>query len=196
VAQQAFSVFSKYEAVVCPSSSCTAMLRDYERLGLCDERPGFECYELCEFLIKFFPEANAGLRFEYQVAVHQSCHGLRELRLGKMSERVFDRTPSVLEATLAGVSGIRLVTPERQDECCGFGGSFSIDEADVSARMGQDKLSALEAAGAEVVTSSDMSCLMHLEGIARRRNSPIRLLHISQILAGRVEGLPEQKRGA
>src|SRR5690606_23805088 len=92
---------------------------------------------------------------------------------------------SPAEVLLSSLAGLEFVTPERVDECCGFGGSFSVLEPDVSTRMGLDRLDDLERAGADVITSTDVSCLMHLDGLAKRRRSPLRALHVAQILAGR-----------
>ena len=106
-------------------------------------------------------------RFPYRVGLHQSCHGLRELRLGKSSELVgaaFGKTQQLLEL----LEDIRLVTLTRPDECCGFGGTFAVNEEAVSCMMGDDRIADHEKAGAEVVTANDMSCLMHLEGLIRR----------------------------
>jgi L-lactate dehydrogenase complex protein LldE len=84
------------------------------------------------------------------------------------------------------VPELTLVEPARSDECCGFGGSFSIVEPDVSARMGSDRIFDFERAGAEVVTSTDMSCLMHLSGLMQRQRRPLTVMHISQLLVGRA----------
>ena len=85
---------------------------------------------------------------------------------------------------LQHVRGLTLVEPERADECCGFGGTFAVTESAVSARMGQDKVSAHQRAGAEVIASGDVSCLLHLDGVIRRQGLPIRTLHVAEILAG------------
>jgi L-lactate dehydrogenase complex protein LldE len=86
---------------------------------------------------------------------------------------------------LRQVPELQLVEPARRDECCGFGGSFSVAEPDVSARMGSDRAADFEQAGAEVITSADMSCLMHLSGLMRRQQRRARVLHIAQLLVGR-----------
>ena len=84
------------------------------------------------------------------------------------------------------LDGIRLVTLTRPDECCGFGGTFAVNEEAVSCMMGQDRIADHEQAGAEVLTANDMSCLMHLEGLIRRARKPLRVMHIAEILAGRA----------
>jgi L-lactate dehydrogenase complex protein LldE len=179
--------FRDYEYVVCPSGSCTAMVRHHYSEYLADH-PDFErlrdkTFELCEFLTDVLRvDALAG-RFPFRVGLHQSCHGLRELRLGACSEIVgpaYGKARQLLEL----IDGIELVELERADECCGFGGTFAVNEAAVSAMMGQDRVRDHERAGAEVLTANDMSCLMHLDGLIRREGKPIRVMHIAEILAG------------
>jgi L-lactate dehydrogenase complex protein LldE len=124
------------------------------------------------------------VRFPHRVGIHQSCHGLRELRLGSSSERVgprFSKAKQLLEL----LEGIELVELTRQDECCGFGGTFAVNEEAVSCMMGLDRIHDHEQAGAEVLTANDMSCLMHLQGLIVRQKKPLRVMHLAQILAGR-----------
>ena len=140
-------------------------------------------FELCEFLTDVLQVEKLPGRFPHRVGLHQSCHGLRELRLGSSSEIVgpaFGKARQLLEL----IDGLELVALERPDECCGFGGTFAVNEAAVSALMGQDRIRDHERAGAEVLTANDMSCLMHLDGLIRREGKPIRVLHVAEILAG------------
>ena len=90
--------------------------------------------------------------------------------------------PSKIHALLGMVSGIELVDLDRADECCGFGGTFAVAEEAVSAKMGKDRLGDHLRHGAEVITAGDMSCLMHLEGLIRRNNLPMRAMHLAEIL--------------
>ncbi len=90
-----------------------------------------------------------------------------------------------MRGLLSSVPGIQLVEPSRPDECCGFGGTFAVAEEAVSVLMGIDRVMIISAAGAEVMTATDSSCLMHMEGIIRRRSLPISTMHIAEILAGR-----------
>jgi L-lactate dehydrogenase complex protein LldE len=189
LAERFLKIFSPYDAVVCPSGSCTAMVTHHYNEFL-EGRPGFEelktkTYELTQFLTDVVPLRDlAGVRFPFRVGLHNSCHGLRELRLGSSSERVlptFNKARQLLEL----VEGIELVDLQRPDECCGFGGTFAISEEAVSCMMGLDRIADHEQAGAEVITAGDMSCLMHLQGLLRRQKSPIRVMHIAHILAGR-----------
>jgi L-lactate dehydrogenase complex protein LldE len=132
------------------------------------------------------PALIAAPAFPQRVALHASCHALRELRLGSPSET---REPPRLDPArelLKRVPGLELVALTRPDECCGFGGVFAVEEEAVSCRMALDRLADHAAARAEVVTSTDVSCLLHLEGVARRRGFPLRLLHVAEIVAGRT----------
>ena len=180
-------IFKDYEYVVCPSGSCAAMVRHHYAEYLTGQ-PGFEAlcaktYELCEFLTDVLKVDKLAGRFPYRVGLHQSCHGLRELRLASSSEIVgpaFGKARQLLEL----IDGLQLVELQRPDECCGFGGTFAVNEAAVSAMMGQDRVRDHEQAGAEVLTANDMSCLMHLDGLIRREGKPIRVMHVAEILAG------------
>jgi L-lactate dehydrogenase complex protein LldE len=187
VAEKFFRVFKDYETVVSPSGSCVAMVRHHYDEYLAG-RPGFEAlkaktFELCEFLVDVLKVDRIDERFPYQVGLHNSCHGLRELRLGSCSERVtesFNKAHQLLER-LDGISFTKL---DRVDECCGFGGTFAVNEAAVSASMGRDRVADHERNGTQVLTATDMSCLMHMAGIIRRRKLPIKIMHIAEILAG------------
>ena len=180
-------IFQSYDAVVCPSASCVAMVRHHYEEYLAG-MPGFEelkskTYELCEFLHDVLKVERIEGRFPYQVGLHQSCHGLRELRLGSCSELAVQSYNKV-RALLETMEGIRFSTLERPDECCGFGGTFAVAEEAVSSMMGSDRVHDHERAGTDVLTAADMSCLMHLEGLIRRQKKPIRVMHVAEILAG------------
>lgn len=174
--------FADEVPVVCPSGSCAAALRRQLARG-----GGPRVFELCEFLVDVVGVERLRAPFPHRVALHQSCHALRELGLGTPSELGGGERgrESPARALLGQVEGLTLVELERQDECCGFGGTFCVKEAGVSVRMGEDRLADFERAGAEVVTSMDMSCLMHLSGLAERQQRPLRFLHIAEVLAGR-----------
>ena len=120
--------------------------------------------------------------FPHVVSVHNSCHGVRELGLSSPSERNIPQYNKIIDL-LRLVKGITIKEPERKDECCGFGGMFAIEEPDVSARMGEDKINRHIATGAEYVTGPDSSCLMHMQGIAKCLGKPIKFIHVVQILA-------------
>jgi L-lactate dehydrogenase complex protein LldE len=141
-------------------------------------------HELVEFLhdvlgVREFPWAE----FPHTVGLHNGCSSLRALRTASMSE--LNEPPfSKPLALLRAVKGIRFAAPKRPDECCGFGGTFSVTEEPVSARMGYDKVQDHHGAGAEFIVSPDMSCLMHQKGCAERLELPVKFLHIAQVLNG------------
>jgi L-lactate dehydrogenase complex protein LldE len=183
LAEKFLRVFGGHRYVVCPSGSCTSMVRNHygPLLGERSQEMHGKVFELCEFLHDVLQVKPRG-RFEARVGLHQSCHGLRELRLGSGSERILPARDKVREL-LDGISGLELVPLERPDECCGFGGAFSVDEEAVSCRMGRDRIRDHERAGAEVITAGDMSCLMHLQGLLLRDRKPLRVLHVAELLA-------------
>ena len=169
--------FSEFHYVVCPSGSCTLHLKEQ----LHGEPLGRKVFELTEFLTDVLQINELHARFPHRVGLHQSCHGLRGLGLASMSERVAPHF-SKPRQLLGLVAGIELVDLKLPDECCGFGGSFSVTEEAVSSKMGIDRVTDHEQSGAEYITSADMSCLMHLEGIIRKRQRPLRVIHLAEIL--------------
>lgn len=186
LARQFLQIFRPYRHVVCPSGSCVAMVRHHYDEYLAGE-PGFEelkrnTYELCEFLHDVLGVRHVSGSFPHRVGLHQSCHGLRELRLAGSSELVGERFDKV-RSLLASLTGIELTTLERPDECCGFGGTFAVSEEAVSCMMGMDRIHDHEHAGTEVITATDMSCLMHLDGLIRRQHKRMRVMHVAEILA-------------
>jgi len=184
LARKMLDVFSPYEQVVCPSGSCTSMVRNhYPELLPGDPRVAAlraKTRELCEFLHDVLQVRPRG-RFDARVGLHQSCHALRELRTGSGSERLvppYSKTRALLE----GIEGLQLAELSRADECCGFGGTFAVSEEAVSCAMGRDRVADHERAGAEVITGADSSCLMHLDGLIRRDGKKLRVLHVAELL--------------
>jgi len=184
LARKMVDVFAPYEHVVCPSGSCTSMVRNhYPELlpgdaGVAALRN--KTRELCEFLHDVLGVRPKG-RFEAKVGLHQSCHGLRELRLASGSERLvaaYSKTRALLE----GLEGLTFAELSRPDECCGFGGTFALTEEAVSCAMGRDRIADHERAGAEVITGADSSCLMHMEGLLRRDGKRTRVMHVAELL--------------
>lgn len=187
--------FARHAAVVCPSSSCVATVRHhYAALGVGTDAVGRRIrertFELTEFLAGELGRVDLGARFPHRVALLASCHGLRELGLGRPSEVVGGAREAhpgeaggPTERVLRAVAGLTLLAPAR-DECCGFGGAFSAEFPEVSGRMGRAKLADLAATGAEFVTATDASCLLHLDGIRRREGGQgPRAVHVAEILA-------------
>jgi L-lactate dehydrogenase complex protein LldE len=178
--------FAAYDYVVAPSASCVHHVRyHFNHLPASPELDKLRqnTFELCEFLVKVLDSRQIDAYFPHKVGLHQSCQGLRGLRLGKSSEIVAESF-SLVESLLQQVRGIELIAPARADECCGFGGTFSVVEEAVSVRMGCDRVNDHLQHGAQVMTAVDMSCLMHLEGIIHRRALPIKVKHVAEILNG------------
>lgn len=173
------SLFEDYEYVVCPSGSCTLHLKEHVFSAQT------KVYELCEFLTDVLKVESLSTNFPFKVGLHQSCHGLRGLKLAKSSELVAEPF-SKIEPLLKMVGGLELRYPEKVDECCGFGGTFCVSEEAVSAKMGQDKAVEFEKENVDYITSPDMSCLMHIDGILKRKKSNMKVIHIAEILNGQV----------
>lgn len=179
--RHAAACFGKFDYVVGPSASCVLHLREHVQGA-----SAVRYYELCQFLVDVLRVERLDASFPRRVGLHASCHGLRGLRLARASERQeppFDRVARLLDM----VDGLERVSLDRPDECCGFGGMFAVQEEAVSARMGDDRLEDHLRHGVEVITGTDMSCLMHLDGLIRRRNLPLRALHVAEILNGSAE---------
>ena len=177
--------FAGFDYVVAPSASCAAFVKLYHpRLA----KGHHECLtskkimDVVEFIHDVVKPTSLKASFPHVVSVHNSCHGVRELGLSSPSERNVPQFNKIVDL-LRLVDGITIREPERKDECCGFGGMFSVEEPDVSTRMGEDKIARHMATGAEYITGPDSSCLMHMQGIARKENKPIKFIHVVQILA-------------
>jgi len=152
---------------------------------------GARTFELCEFLWDVLGVRSIEGRFPYRVGLHASCHGLRELGLGPASEQFGQERPEAIDKVrglLETLEGISFAELERPDECCGFGGSFAVSEAAVSARMGQDRLADHQRGGAQVLTSVDSSCLAQLRGVMEGSGGRLPVMHTAEILAGREPG--------
>jgi L-lactate dehydrogenase complex protein LldE len=185
------SRFAGAEVIVCPSASCVATVRRRyaDLVGAAQaEALAARTFELSEFIVLRLGTSDVGARFPHRVALLESCHGLRELGLGRPSEQLgAGPTPrGITERLLRGVAGLELRQIARRDECCGFGGAFSVGFPEVSARIGRDKLRALAESGAEYVTGTDQSCLLHLEALRKREGFGPRAIHLAEILASGV----------
>ncbi|MBA2893500.1 L-lactate dehydrogenase complex protein LldE [Nonomuraea soli] len=163
-------VFSGHEAVVAPSGSCAAMVREqYPRLI---DEPVPRVYDLSEFLLDVLEVEDVGAYFPHRVTYHPTCHSLRGLKLGDKPARL-----------LSKVRGLELVPLGGAEECCGFGGTFSVKNPAISAAMCSDKVRNVLDTGAEVLCAADNSCLMHIGGTLRRQRSGVRVMHLAEILA-------------
>lgn len=186
LAAQTAEVFADFDFIVTPSGSCAATLRRHlDRLvpGEASTRLAARTRELCEFLTTENLLPPIGDSFPHRVGVHASCHALRELGLGTPTETRDAAQPDPVATLLRRLPEIELIDLARRDECCGFGGVFSVEEEAVSVRMGLDRLHDHERGRAEVLTSSDVSCLLHLEGLAHKKGSTLEVRHVAEILA-------------
>lgn len=186
LADQLDEKFAGCDYVVGPSASCAVfikghyqeLLKDKPHRCLSEDR----VYDICGFLHDVVKPSSLPASFPHKVSIHNSCHGVRLLGLSSPSERnipYFNKLRNLLSL----VRGIEITEPERPDECCGFGGMFSIEEDAVSLAMGRSKVQRHMATGAEYITGADSSCLMHQEGIIRREHLPIKVIHMVEILA-------------
>ncbi|MFL6212485.1 MAG: (Fe-S)-binding protein [Blastocatellia bacterium] len=181
LAERFIDIFDGSDYVVAPSGSCTSMVKVfYEELFEDDaakrERArqlAARTYEFSEFLVNVLKVEDVGAQFRGRVALHQSCHLLRELNVRSEPLKL-----------LRAVRGIELVELERADVCCGFGGLFAIKYPQISGSILQEKIDCIKRSGADVIVASDMGCLMHINGGLTRQRIPVRTLHIAELLAG------------
>jgi L-lactate dehydrogenase complex protein LldE len=182
LAQKFETLFQGYDYVVAPSVSCTAFVRlNYPRLLDHECQTAKRAMDVVEFLHDVVKVNEPLGKFPHRVSLHNSCHGVRELGLSSPSEQnvaKFNKIRDLLQL----VEGIEVVEPERPDECCGFGGMFSVEETAVSAQMGRDKVERHIATGEEYVTGPDCSCLMHMAGVAKKQGLDIKFKHVVEIL--------------
>ena len=182
VARHFLDVFSDSEYIVVPSGSCTAMIsHHYDDIFENDTEMrkkasdvGARVYEFSQFLLEVAKIDDVGARFDASVTYHDSCHALRELKIKDGPRRL-----------LANVKGLTLLEMEAAQECCGFGGTFSVKFPEISGAMARTKMDSIVKTGASTVVSIDSSCLMQLEGAIRRAGLPIRTMHLAEVLASR-----------
>jgi L-lactate dehydrogenase complex protein LldE len=176
--------FQEFDHIVSPSGSCVLHIKDHLHSHKKEQEAikiRTNIMELTEFLTDVLHVEKLNASFRHKVGLHQSCHGQRGLKLAQMSELVaspFSKTEKLLNM----VSGLQLIPLSRKDECCGFGGTFCVSEEAVSVKMGKDRVADHIAHQAEYITGSDISCLMHLEGILRRQQSKVKVVHVAEIL--------------
>lgn len=184
--QHFVKTFAEYEYIVSPSGSCVYHVRHH--FGRLEQTPVVQrvrerTFELCQFLTDVIGVEGFDFKFPYKVGLHIGCHAQRGLRLAQSSE-LSDERGGVASSLLKKIEGLELVELDRNDECCGFGGTFCVTEDAVSVRMGLDRVLDHHRHGVQILTGSDMSCLMHLEGIIRRHRIPMKVMHIAEILSG------------
>ena len=178
VALHTMNCFSDSEVVVVPSGSCASMMRNaYRELfkdsphaeeaqALCDKT-----YEFSEFLVKKLDVRDVQARFPHRVTFHDGCHGLRELGLQFEARELLNH-----------VEGLELVEMEEAKTCCGFGGSFAVKFPKISTAMAEVKCNSITETAAEYVVSNDPSCLMQIAGYLSKQGSPVKGLHVSEVL--------------
>lgn len=169
------------QPIVLPSGSCAAMIHHWPELFSETEDREWHgraraiadrTFEIGTFLVRELGRVELGARFEGRVSWHDACHGLRDLGIREEPRRL-----------LGAVDGLELVESSTADTCCGFGGTFSVGHPELSVAMLDRKLEGYEEIGVDAIVSADVSCLMHIEGRLRRRNSGLRCLHLFEILA-------------
>ena len=178
--------FKEFDYIVSPAASCVYFVKKH--YYILEQTPDVKrvtkgIYDLSEFLLDVLKIDHLEVSFPYKVGLHTSCHGQRGMRMAQSSE-INGEDFSKQRTLLQMVKGIELIELDRKDECCGFGGTFCVFEEAVSAKMGKDRVADHERHGAEVLTGGDVSCLMHLEGIIKRQQKPIKVMHIAEILNG------------
>jgi L-lactate dehydrogenase complex protein LldE len=184
--------FAGYDAVVTPSGSCAGSARHQHAIvarrsgdgGLVDAvaEVSPRVYELSEFLVDVLGVTDVGAYFPHTVTYHPTCHSLRMLGVGDRPRRL-----------LGNVRGITVVDLPEAEQCCGFGGTFAVKNADTSVAMGADKVRHVRETGAEVLVAGDNSCLTHIGGLLSRQRAGVRAVHLAEILAS-TEGVPMEVR--
>jgi L-lactate dehydrogenase complex protein LldE len=180
VAARVLNQFEDAQYIVAPSGSCTSMLRVFYPELFADDPARLQqaqslrsrIYEFSEFLVKILKVEDVGASFHGRLTYHDSCHLLRELGIGSEPRKL-----------IRAVRGVELVEMQDYRLCCGFGGTFSVKFPEVSVAMGEDKIRAAKAAGAEYLVANDSGCLMHLAGVIHRQRLPIKTMHLAELLA-------------
>ena len=182
VARHFLDVFRDAEHIVVPSGSCTSMIAHHfedifaQDSGMLEQahRIGPRVWEFSRFLLEVANVEDVGARFDGAVTYHDSCHALRELRIKNGPRRL-----------LSKVRGLELREMDAAEECCGFGGTFSVKFPEVSGAMARTKIESIRKTEASTVVSIDSSCLMQLQGVISRAGFPIRTMHLAEVLASR-----------
>jgi L-lactate dehydrogenase complex protein LldE len=168
VARHFETVFAGAEYIVVPSGSCTAMITHHF------DKPDSRVWEFSRFLTDVLKIEDVGARLDRTVTFHDSCHALRELKIKDGPRRL-----------LANVRGLKLVEMDIAEECCGFGGTFSVKFPEVSGAMARTKIDSIAKTGADSVIALDQSCLMQLDGALKRSGSKVTTMHLAEVLAAR-----------
>ena len=180
LARRFLDIFGGSQYVVVPSGSCGSMVKVFYPELFHDDPALNEralqlsgrVYEFSQFLVHVLGVTDVGASFQGRVTYHDSCHLLRELGVASEPRQLIDK-----------VRGVELVEMQGSEECCGFGGAFSVKYADISGAILEDKLRHVAESGAEVLVASDSGCLMHMAGAMSRRDMPVRTMHLAELLA-------------
>ncbi|HLX43882.1 MAG TPA: (Fe-S)-binding protein [Bryobacteraceae bacterium] len=173
VARHFLKVFEGAEYIVIPSGSCTSMI-SHHYADLFDGHHETRVHEFSRFLVEVLKVDDVGARLDSVATYHDSCHALRELKIHDAPRRL-----------LRNVRGLQLTEMDAAEECCGFGGTFSVKFAEVSGAIGRTKVESIVRSGADTVVSIDSSCLMQLQGVLSRAGSTVRTMHLAEVLASR-----------
>ena len=184
LARQMIDVFYHYDYVIVPSGSCAGMLRHHYPTVLADDSDYSEkaselaarCHELTSFLVDVLGVTTTEATFDGRLTWHDSCSCLREMQVSQQPRQL-----------LASMPGCELVELSDNEVCCGFGGTFSVKFPEISTRMVTDKVDAIVATGATTVAAADLGCLLNIAGRISRRELPIRVFHVAELLAGMTD---------
>jgi len=180
-AKRFIRIFEHADVIVCPSGSCVDMVK-HQYPGLFKDDPLWQkraesvstkIFELSQYLVDVLEIEDVGASFKGKITFHESCHLLRNLGVSEQPRKL-----------IANVRDIQLIELKDAEKCCGFGGTFSVKYPDISSAILSEKVDNIVATGADAVVGCDISCLMNIQGMLSRRNSPIKTLHIAQLLAG------------
>jgi L-lactate dehydrogenase complex protein LldE len=180
VAKQFLDIFADADYIVAPSGSCVSMVKHYygelfqhdETLARRAQKVGSRVYEFSDFLVNVLRVEDVGARYAGRVTYHDACHLLRELRIAEAPRRL-----------IKAVRGIEFVELDNADQCCGFGGTFSVKMAHISGAMLQDKIEGIKRSRAEAVVACDSSCLMQIAGALSRQRLNVKTMHLAELLA-------------
>lgn len=171
--------FSTDKYIVSPSGSCVGYVRNYFGEHFKDSSLHNDCkriqkniFELSEFLVDVLKIEDVGAKLDGVATYHDACGALRECKIKEAPRKL-----------LANVKGLKLVEMEESETCCGFGGTFSVKFEPISSGMAEQKIDHVLATGADYLISTDLSCLMHLDGMIRKQNHPVKMMHIADVLA-------------
>jgi L-lactate dehydrogenase complex protein LldE len=180
-ARRFIEIFENKEAIVCPSGSCTTMVRHHYP-QLFEDEPDWQrraeavagkTFELTQYLVDVLGIDDMGARYSGKISFHDSCHALRTLGIREQPRQL-----------IAGIADVELIEMNDPERCCGFGGSFSVKYPEISTAMAQDKVNQIIATGADAVVGVDISCLMNIHGLLSRQSAKVKILHIAELLAG------------